>query len=73
MRVATQGGIFVSEMLDEFEIQGPNGNYRCIALEPLGPSRCTAFDHLENFPIAFKSFEKGVYAASGGAVIPACL
>ena len=32
------GSNHILEMLDRFEIQGPNGNHQCIVLEPLGPS-----------------------------------
>ena len=40
---------FVPRVLDEFEIQGPNGTHQCIALEPLGPSLTFAFDYLPGF------------------------
>lgn len=43
------GREFVAEILDEFEIRGPNGNHQCIVLEPLGASLSTAFDYLEGW------------------------
>ncbi|KAG6853212.1 hypothetical protein C0991_006115 [Blastosporella zonata] len=32
------GAEYVTEMLDDFEIVGPNGTHRCIVNEPLGPA-----------------------------------
>ncbi|KAL0636725.1 hypothetical protein Q9L58_004333 [Maublancomyces gigas] len=40
------GSEFSLKILDEFEIQGPNGNHRCIVTEPLGPSLYSVFDVL---------------------------
>ena len=40
------GGNYVLEMLDKFDIRGPNGNHQCIVLELLGPSLTTVLDDL---------------------------
>ncbi|KAL7271589.1 hypothetical protein RUND412_005648 [Rhizina undulata] len=45
------GNEFVLEVLDEFEIQGPNGTHRCIVTEPLGPSIFTVLDSTEEWPL----------------------
>ena len=34
----TSGGEFVVSLLDEFEVQGPNGLHRCVVTELLGPT-----------------------------------
>ena len=34
----TSGGEFIVSLLDEFEVQGPNGLHRCFATELLGPT-----------------------------------
>ncbi|KAF8246626.1 kinase-like protein, partial [Wilcoxina mikolae CBS 423.85] len=41
------GGRFVLEALDEFEIQGPNGNHWCVVNEPLAPSLSSMLEYLE--------------------------
>ena len=40
------GSNYILEMLDRFEIRGPNGKHQCIVLEPLGPSLTAVFECL---------------------------
>ena len=69
----SQGWDFVPEMLDEFEIQGPNGNHKCIVLEPLGASLSTAFDNLKGGRLpAEVSRQVSMQLAEGLSFLHAC-
>lgn len=67
------GRNFVSEMLDEFEIQGPNGKHQCIALEPLGASLSIAYENLEGYRLPSEVSKKvAMQLAEGLSYLHAC-
>lgn len=37
---------YVTQLLDSFEIVGPNGNHSCLVFEPMGPSTASMVDEL---------------------------
>ena len=68
-----EGRSFVPEVLDEFEVQGPNGNHQCIVLEPLGVSLYTAFDNLKGGRLPSEVSRKvAMQLAEGLSFLHAC-
>lgn len=45
----TEGQRHVTQLLNEFEHQGPNGTHRCLVFEPMGPSVNTMVEELPQF------------------------
>ncbi|CAG8946696.1 unnamed protein product [Penicillium salamii] len=44
-----EGTRYVTRLLDEFEIRGPNGVHKCLVFEPMGPSVNTMVEELPQF------------------------
>ncbi|CAI7642804.1 unnamed protein product [Penicillium viridicatum] len=44
-----EGSRYITRLLDEFEHRGPNGLYKCLVLEPMGPSINTMVEELPQF------------------------
>ncbi|KAF4765070.1 hypothetical protein HAV15_003958 [Penicillium sp. str.  len=44
-----EGSRYITRLLDEFEHRGPNGLYKCLVLEPIGPSINTMVEELPQF------------------------
>ncbi|KAH7309688.1 serine protein kinase [Stachybotrys elegans] len=46
---ATRGREYVTELLDEFYHDGPNGRHKCLCFEPMGPSVNSMVEELPQF------------------------
>jgi serine/threonine-protein kinase SRPK3 len=67
------GNEFVLEMLDEFEIRGPNGTHRCIVSELLGPSLATVLEETDGCRLPSDIYRKvAAQVAQGVAFLHAC-
>ncbi|KAL5356728.1 kinase-like domain-containing protein [Aspergillus floccosus] len=45
----SEGARYITQLLDEFEHRGPNGVYKCLVFEPMGPSVNTMVEELPQF------------------------
>ncbi|KAL7267061.1 hypothetical protein RUND412_010365 [Rhizina undulata] len=67
------GNEFVLEVLDEFEIQGPNGTHRCTVTEPLGPSITNVLEFTDGWRLPPDVSRKvAAQLAQGVAFLHAC-
>jgi serine/threonine-protein kinase SRPK3 len=67
------GNEFVLEVLDEFEIRGPNGTHRCIVSEPLGPSLTSVLEFTDGWRLPSDVSRKvAAQLAQGVAFLHAC-